>query len=430
MEYSVKELIDLLFVIDEQERIEAKKSSSVGKSIMETVCAYANEPGLGGGYLLLGVEPAPETESGYKICGLSDSDRILNDLQSRCRTQFNIPLNNIRSNTEIINGKRVAAVYVPELPPSSKPVFFKSKGLPQGAWRRGVNGDYFCTESDLEEFYRLRSLVDYDATTLNDADMDDIDPDVVLRYRKERKKVNPDAEELQWEDNDLLLSLKAVSKSEGKLLPTVAGIVLFGKTTALRRLFPMYRVDYIRIPGKEWISDPDDRFETIDMRDSIFRLINRATAAIMDDLPNAFNLKEGNLQATETPLLPRRLVREAIVNALMHRNCRVPSPVQILRYSNRLEIRNSGYSLKPEDQLGEPGSISRNPAIAAVLHETDFAETKGCGIRTMQRLMKEFELSPPMFETDRTADTFTATYLFHHFLSPDDIQWLAKFEDC
>ena len=72
--------------------------------------------------------------------------------------------------------------------------------------------------------------------------------------------------------------------------------------------------------------------------------------SIMDDLPNAFNLKEEDLQATETPLLPRRLVREAIVNALMHRNC-------------------------------------------------------------------------------RTADTFIATYLFHHFLSPEDMKWLANFAD-
>jgi ATP-dependent DNA helicase RecG len=186
VEYSVKELVDLLFLMDEQERIEAKKASDIGKSVMETVCAFANESGLGGGYLLLGVESAPGTKSGYSIVGISDPDKILNDLQTNCRSQ-------------------------------------------------------------------------------------------------------------------------------------------------------------------------------------------------------------------------------------------------LIRYSNRLEIRNAGYSLKPCEQLGEPGSCPRNPSIAAVLHETDFAETKGSGIRTMQKLMKEAELSPPLFESNRTGDRFTATYLFHHFLSPEDYKWLANF---
>lgn len=51
---SARELLDELNAADEHIRIEAKRSSEIGKSVMETVCAYANEPGLGGGYLLLG----------------------------------------------------------------------------------------------------------------------------------------------------------------------------------------------------------------------------------------------------------------------------------------------------------------------------------------------------------------------------------------
>ncbi|MFZ2656236.1 MAG: ATP-binding protein [Victivallales bacterium] len=426
MEYSVKELVDLLFLMDEQERIEAKKASDIGKSVMETVCAFANEPGLGGGYLLLGVETAPGTKIGYRLVGLSDPDKLLNDLQTNCRSQFNVSLK-IRTKSDMLKGKQVIAVYIPEAQPSLKPVYFKAKGLPQGAWRRGPNGDYSCTEHDLEEIYQARSLLDYDTTPLNDASLSDIDSEAVERYRKERAKVNPDAEELQWNDTDLLLSLKCLCKSGKKPKPTVAGILLFGKVSALRRLFPMFRVDYIRVPGREWVPEPDKRFDTVEMRDSMFRLITRASASVMDDLPKSFNLGEKDLQATEKPLLPHRLVRESIVNALMHPNCRKPSPVQIIRYSNRLEIRNAGYSLKPCEQLGEPGSCPRNPSIAAVLHETDFAETKGSGIRTMQKLMKEAELSPPLFESDRTGDRFTATYLFHHFLSPEDCKWLANF---
>lgn len=49
------ELLESLNLLDEHERIEAKRASDIGKSLLETVCAFANEPCLGGGWLLLGV---------------------------------------------------------------------------------------------------------------------------------------------------------------------------------------------------------------------------------------------------------------------------------------------------------------------------------------------------------------------------------------
>ncbi|WP_296273778.1 RNA-binding domain-containing protein [Rhodoferax sp.] len=52
---SALELLESLNLLDENEHIEAKRASEVGKSILETICAFANEPGLGGGWLLLGV---------------------------------------------------------------------------------------------------------------------------------------------------------------------------------------------------------------------------------------------------------------------------------------------------------------------------------------------------------------------------------------
>ncbi|MCE5256988.1 MAG: hypothetical protein LLF89_09110 [Spirochaetaceae bacterium] len=123
------------------------------------------------------------------------------------------------------------------------------------------------------------------------------------------------------------------------------------------------------------------------------------------------------------------MIREALVNALMHRSYRNQSPVQIIRYSNRIEIRNPGYSLKSMEHLGEPGSAPRNPRIAAVLHETRFAETKGSGIKVMRQMMHASGLTPPLFESDRGQDIFIARFFFHHFLGPDDIAWLARFKD-
>ena len=51
---TAQEIFEQLNSIDENVRIDAKRASEIDKSIMETVCAFANEPGLGGGYLLLG----------------------------------------------------------------------------------------------------------------------------------------------------------------------------------------------------------------------------------------------------------------------------------------------------------------------------------------------------------------------------------------
>ncbi len=112
----------------------------------------------------------------------------------------------------------------------------------------------------------------------------------------------------------------------------------------------------------------------------------------------------------------------------MHRNYRVHQPIQIIRYANRIEIRNPGYSLIAEEHLGEPGSKNRNPKIAQVLYDTDFAEMKGSGIRIMREKMQEAGLSPPIFESDRSKDLFVATFLFHHFLGESDLQWLKYFK--
>ena len=78
--------------------------------------------------------------------------------------------------------------------------------------------------------------------------------------------------------------------------------------------------------------------------------------------------------------------------------------------------------------LGEPGSETRNPKIAALLHDLKLAETKGSGIRVMRELMAERNLSPPLFQSDRTGNSFLAMLLFHHFLGQEDLDWLKSFE--
>ena len=152
--------------------------------------------------------------------------------------------------------------------------------------------------------------------------------------------------------------------------------MVFGKQMSLRRLVPSFRVDYIRISGNQWLADGDNRFEqTIDMRGPLILMVNKACSAVMDDLPKGFELKKDSMQASTPAILPNKVLREAIVNSYIHRSNRVNQPIQIIRYSNRIEIHNPGYSLKPQDDWGE------------------------------------------------------ARLLLHHFLSKENMEWLAQYAE-
>ena len=427
---TAQEIFDQLNSIDENVRIDAKRASEIDKSIMETVCAFANEPGLGGGYLLLG---AVRTgfENGLPVYvpeNIENPDKIQNDVTTQCSSMFNVRIRP-QIETEIIDGKTVLVVKIDEAPEAQKPVYIVSRGLPQGAFRRVGSSDQKCTEDDMRVFYS--SAESFDSTIVKGATLDDIDENAVAHYRKLRAKVNPSAEELSYDDKDLLMALRACEKEkDGNYVLTYTGLVVFGKSMSLRRLLPALRVDYIRVSGNRWIEDPDKRFEaTIDMRGPLILLVNRAINAIKDDLPKGFELKKGNLQA-DTPIdLPNDALREALVNAFIHCSFRLNQPIQIIRYSNRLEIINPGFSLKSPETLGEPGSVQRNPFISTIFHDTNLAETKGSGIRSMRGHMKKAGMMPPTFESNRSANQFTARLLLHHLLDSETIQWLATYAD-
>lgn len=427
---NASELFEALNLLDEHERIEAKRCRQVGTSVMETICAFANEPGLGGGWLLLGVQMEESALfPAYEVIGLEDPDRISADLASRAANDFNQAVR-LEIQTELLHDKPVIRVFVPEAPAHDKPIFFRARGLPKGAFRRIGSTDHHCTEDDLLALLQGRQQESFDASIAPDTTLEDLNPEAIDEYRRARAETNPDAEELGWSDHDLLQALGAIRRdAKGEWRPTIAGIVLFGTPIALRRCLPMMRVDYIRVPGREWIPDPDRRFDSIELRDPVFRLARRIQAAIVDDLPKAFGLEEGELQRQDKPAIPMRVIREAVVNSLMHRSYRIHSPIQIIRYSNRLEIRNPGFSLKAPEQLGEPGSVLRNPKIAAALHDTRFAETKGSGIRVMREMCERAGLAPPLFESDRGDDQFVMRLFFHHFLGPEDLEWLARFRE-
>ena len=315
---------------------------------------------------------------------------------------------------------------VEELPDQMKPIYFAKQGLPAGAYRRIGSTDQRCTPDDLFLFYNKEDA--FDSTVIDDSDWEDLSENAIERYRKLRMEVNAAAEELEYDNKNMLRALNAVKKVKDEWKLTHTGLLVFGEKMALRRLMPMVRVDYIRVPGKTWVENPDERYtSSLDLRGSLIELVHRTISVITDDLPSDFLLEEGEMQAKSKWKLPYRVLREALVNAFIHRSYRVNQPIQIIRYSNRIEIRNAGFSLKPLEQIGEPGSFIRNANIAAIFHDTNLAETKGTGFKTMEKLMRAAEMVPPTYESHHHKNSFVLRLLLHHFLNEDDVKWLEQF---
>lgn len=129
-----RRLLEELNTTDEHVGIEAKQcTTKIDKSVLESICAFSNEPNLGGGTILIGISESDDEEIPYYISGVVSPDKLQSDLSTQCANIFN---HSIRPKIEIerIDGKNVLIVTVKELDPKNKPLYFKSKQLPQGAW--------------------------------------------------------------------------------------------------------------------------------------------------------------------------------------------------------------------------------------------------------------------------------------------------------
>ena len=225
--------------------------------------------------------------------------------------------------TEIIAGAALVAAFVPEATPTEKPIFIRARAMQHGTFRRIGSTDQRCTEDDLRALFQASSLTPYEDTLVPDAAMDDLDPEVIASYRRSLIEANPATELRDATLDELVQSLGGARRTDGALTPTVAGVLLFGKRLSLRRLFPATRVDYVRIPGTEWVPDPERRYASIEVREPLLVAFRRIYNAVVDDLPKSFALEPGSPERRDQLALPEAAVREALVNALTHRDYRV-----------------------------------------------------------------------------------------------------------
>lgn len=404
MRRPIAALLADLRAIDEQPSIEAKRSLS--EDAFPTISAFSNEPDLGGGILLLGVS---RIDGRYEAVGVADPDRVSSDVSSACAGEkFNRRLRPTVW-SEVVEGKVVVGVAVPEARPGDKPIYLPKVGLPKGAYRRIGSADVRCSDDDIRLFHQRALDRPYEDTIVTDATMEDLDLDVVASYRTFLLDANPSTELRDLALLELVQALGGARLEDGELRPTVCGVLLFGKPLALKRLFPMWRVDYIRQRGTEWIEDTERRLDAIDVRQPLLVAFRKIYQAIIDDLPRTTIVPADSPHRIEQGVIPDRVVREALVNALCHRDYRLHSPIQVIRYRDRIEFRNAGHSLVVDDDLGRPVSRSRNPRVADVFRDMELAENRGTGVRVMRREMEQAGLKPPEFLSSRESDLFVTT---------------------
>lgn len=93
MKNKAKYYIDELNAIDEHVRIEAKQCTDrIDKSVLETVCSFSNEPDLDGGVIIIGIEDTFDDKTRYAVKGVTNVDKLQNDLATQCADLFNHPV--------------------------------------------------------------------------------------------------------------------------------------------------------------------------------------------------------------------------------------------------------------------------------------------------------------------------------------------------
>jgi len=180
--------------------------------------------------------------------------------------------------------------------------------------------------------------------------------------------------------------------------PTHAALLLFGKQP--QHHFPSAETKCAHFHGTE-IRKPIPSYQVY--RGTLFDQVDQAVDFVMANLARTVTPQVGNPASQVHYDLPYKAVREAIVNAVAHRDYSSNAAVQVMLFADRLEVWNPGdlpAGLTP-DKLRKPhASIPRNPLIAEPLFWVRYIEKLGTGTLDMIALCRDAGLPEPEFRQD------------------------------
>lgn len=218
------------------------------------------------------------------------------------------------------------------------------------------------------------SLLDYSAQPLSGASQDDLDPNERIRLRKIiQNRQGGEKNLLQLTDEELDRALRLTTEKEGKIIPTVTGMLMIGKEERLKVLMPTVRTDFQVLEGT-----------TVRMNETMFGPLVDVFERI-ETYVNAWNPEreiEYGLFRLPIPEFDRNAFREGLVNAFCHRDYTMLGSVRVLIDDEGLTISSpggfiDGVNLKNLLTVEPHG---RNQVLADALKRVGLAEKTGRGI--------------------------------------------------
>ena len=281
-----------------------------------------------------------------------------------------------------------------------------------GTFRRDHEGDYHCTEDEVRGMLRDQAVKGMDNKILLGMELDIFYPETIKSFRTRHKAVNPDYVWHKLEDNAYLerIGAAAISDVDGKLHPTVAGLLMFGEEYKIRYEFPDYFLDYREMldPSIRWT----DRLESSsgewsgNMLDFFFQMERK----LLRDIKRPFKL-EGITRIDETPV--HKAIREALANCFANADFNFSRGIVILKDRDSIVIENPGSIITGKAQMLKGGiSEPRNRTIMKMFNLIHVGERAGSGVPNIFSIWDEEGWIAPTVEEEYKPDRTRLTLAF------------------
>ena len=383
----------------ELEGVEAKAARrGTPPDLFKPISALANRPG--GGVLLFGLDE----DAGFKVVGVGNPRKLQEDI-SGLAAQMEPPLRPCFS-VEEIEGGTVVAVEVPEVSYDQKPCYHRPHCLQEGAFIRVGNSTRRMSDYEIYSFVSSRTQPKFDSEPIIEATLGDLDKRKLDEYLAEQRKARPSAPYWDLPFEQILKQLRIVAEADGVLSPTLAGLLMFGAYP--QRFEPQMVVVFLQYYGTATLEEAPSGERFLDNRKfegTVKEIVGNATAYVMASMRKG-SLIRGVIRE-DVPEYPEVALREAIVNAVAHRDYSQfarGSHIQVRMFADRLEVENPGglYGGVTIDRLQE-GQSTRNRLLMQLMEDMHLVENRGSGIDAMLEAMQKRGLPSPVFEDRRSS---------------------------
>jgi len=376
MEMNDEELLELISA-GESETVEFKPSLSQTNEIVETVSAFSN------------------TRGGKIIVGVSDSGRVLGvdgskDVTERLTGKI---LNN--TDPRIHPGillKRIDEKVIIQIDiKKSLDHLVMAFGRP---FRRIGKSTVKISKEEYEKtiLEKHREKLRFDIGVCEDADLESIDRRKVNWYLNKRKEIRKVKKPQVLSIEQVLLNIGAAKETNDIIKPTNAGILFFGKNP--QRFFARSQLRVVRFKGTRVIHPTIDRFDCVG---TLWEMVEQAEEFIRRNI-RLFGIRTNKSFMREDKFeYPIEALREAIINALIHRNYYEPADVRVFIFDDRVEVINPGNfpeGVTPQKPIHRPV----NDILCNFMYDIGFIEKYGSGIYMMQELCKEQGNKKPYYK--------------------------------